>query len=375
MAEYIIYSNKYSLQERTTKSGERLWDLYFRIEKDGKTRQKKISGSKTKTEAKSRYNQFVSEHCEFRHERPKKEGKPETKTIEEIYCDWCKVMDANNASATLYDRKNIYKNYILPKFGRTKADEITPQDINAWLYELSMLKKPNGELYSWNYRDKIRESFQSLYSWYTVLVKISNPFREVIKTPGKKKKVTAIDFWEREEFEQFITAVDEPMYKTFFSLVFFTGQREGEVMALTPDDISLDRQTIRFEKSITYKTNDGSLYKIVPTKSGKEREIPVCAPAIEALKNYEWQYPFIFGKERPLATTTIARKFDKYIALSGVRRIRFHDLRHSFVTMLFHNGVNPTVIADLTGDTLEQITRTYAHMYISDRNAAVASIT
>lgn len=51
-----------------------------------------------------------------------------------------------------------------------------------------------------------------------------------------------------------------------------------------------------------------------------------------------------------------------------------HDLRHSFVSMLIHLGANFMVVADLIGDTLEQVTKTYAHMYEEDKQNIISLI-
>lgn len=61
------------------------------------------------------------------------------------------------------------------------------------------------------------------------------------------------------------------------------------------------------------------------------------------------------------------RNFAQSIQIAGARRIRLHDLRHSYVSLLVHKGANLAVIADLIGDTIEQVTNTYAHLYESDR--------
>lgn len=61
------------------------------------------------------------------------------------------------------------------------------------------------------------------------------------------------------------------------------------------------------------------------------------------------------------------RNFAQSIQIAGARRIRLHDLRHSYVSLLVHKGANLAVIADEVGDTIEQVTNTYAHLYESDR--------
>lgn len=184
-----------------------------------------------------------------------------------------------------------------------------------------------------------------------------------------------MQIWTREEFQRFIDAVDNPLYHALFTFMFFTGRREGEILALSPADINLKAGTATFNKSITYyKTSNGEPWEIVPTKAYKEQTLPLAKPVIDELKNFEMGEIFLFGGERPMPTTTVTRYFQKYTEKAGLKRIRIHDLRHSFVSMLIHNGVNLAVVADLISDTLEQVTKTYAHMYSSDREEAIKTL-
>ena len=63
-----------------------------------------------------------------------------------------------------------------------------------------------------------------------------------------------------------------------------------------------------------------------------------------------------------------------YIKKSGVKQIRIHDLRHSFVSMIIHMGANILLVADLIGDTVEQVTKTYGHLYEHDKISIIKSI-
>ena len=72
-----------------------------------------------------------------------------------------------------------------------------------------------------------------------------------------------------------------------------------------------------------------------------------------------------------LPHSTIRRRFDVYTEAAGVPRIKIHDLRHSYVSLLIHKGANLTLIASLIGDSFEQVTNTYGHMYESDKINAV----
>ena len=65
----------------------------------------------------------------------------------------------------------------------------------------------------------------------------------------EKESNKRINFWEFEEFQQFIEVVDRPLYKTFFSTLYYSGARKGELLALTWGDINFDEKTININKT------------------------------------------------------------------------------------------------------------------------------
>ena len=85
-------------------------------------------------------------------------------------------------------------------------------------------------------------------------------------------------------------------------------------------------------------------------------------------------FAVFFGGNAPLTDNTIRRAFNKYCEIANVKQIRIHDLRHSFVSLLIHLGGNLSVVADLIGDTLPVVTKTYAHLYEEDKEKIIAKI-
>ena len=372
--EFIIYSNKYSLHERKTKLNGTVYDVHFRVQdKDGKTIQKKLSGFKTKTEAKQRYNRFVQDHCEFIYDKPKKKAEETDNsiTVAEAFLMYKTWMKANCKPSTVYEREKVYDKFVAPHFAKCKLNKLTKEELSIWQDTISTTTKDSGEYFAYEYQRKIKASFSAFLEWCAERYGTVN-YLSKIKPPRRRTPKKEMEVWTREDFQRFIDVVDSQSYRAFFTVLFFTGRRFGEVVALTPKDINLDKGIIAFTKSITRKTSsDGASYEVVSTKANKEQILPVAQPVIDALREYETESPFVFGGDAPLAPTTVRRYFNKYIEAAGVKKIRIHDLRHSFVSMLIHYGVNLTVVADLIGDTLEQVTKTYAHMYTEDRLQAV----
>lgn len=83
---------------------------------------------------------------------------------------------------------------------------------------------------------------------------------------------------------------------------------------------------------------------------------------------------FFFGGPYPCSADSVRYRFNCYVEKSDVPKIRIHDLRHSFVSMLIHYGASFLVVADLIGDNVDQIAKTYAHLYKTDRDSIIAQI-
>jgi integrase len=200
-----------------------------------------------------------------------------------------------------------------------------------------------------------------------------NNFKYITKPKSRVSK-TEMQIWSKEEFDTFIQAVDNPTYKMLFIMLFYTGRRKSEVLALSPKDINIKEGTINFSKTLTSKTIDGSLYKITSTKNEKKQISYICKPLKEALNKYNPQSPFFFGGDRPIPYTTLSRAFDTYISKSSVKPIRIHDLRHSFVSRAISLGGNLTVVARLISDSLEQVVRTYGHLVENDLKSLIEKL-
>lgn len=365
--EFYISSNKFSLQERMTKRGK-VYDLFFRfVTLDGIEKQKKISGFTTKALAKQAYMEFVTEKCELVRNNPikKRDVKKEEPLVGDLIREYMATLANDNKYTTIYDKNNCFRLFVLPYYETTKIKALTVQELAGWIDTIWSLKNPrNGEYYSYKQLSKIRGHFNVFLNWVELRYGCKNNLKDV---PQKKKRVakTEMKFWTQETFEKFISVVDDPTYHALFTFMFYTGRRKGELFALTPADVN--PKSIKINKSLTRKTRSDSTFEITSTKAEKTQNIPVCEVVQKEIKSFEGLAPFYFGGDKPLASTTVKRVFDKYCQQAGVEIIRIHDLRHSFVSMLIHYGANLMVVADLIGDTVEQVMKTYGHLYQEDK--------
>lgn len=181
----------------------------------------------------------------------------------------------------------------------------------------------------------------------------------ILKKYKRKAKTQDFETWTPEEFNQFIKAVDAYHYRNIFTVMFWTGMRRGEALALRSEDYK--DGSLHIYHQIKYE-KDG--FMDLKTDSS-ERTIKVTEPVraiLEPIQSELKNNGFLFGYEHPLPITNLQRAFSKGIQASGVKKIRIHDLRHSFATNAIASGVNIVALSKYLGhSTIQQTLETYVH--------------
>lgn len=376
MEKYYISSNKYSLQERQTKKHGKVYDLVFRVVTlDGEEKQIKRRGFQSKTLAKQYYIDFVTNHCELVKNNPikKKNLAKQEPIVGDLIREYMATLGNVNKQSVIYDKENLFRNYILPDFEDVKLKNVTSERLYAWQDKLWNTKnKKTNQYFSQRYLNKIRGLFSTFLSWVEKRYSHKNPFEQMDK-PKRATQRKEMLFWTKDEFSQFISVVDDQMWHTLFTFMFYTGRRKGELFALSPEDVKKDK--IAFTKSVTRRHFGKGNWEITTTKEDKECVLPICKIVQEEIQAYKPpKGNFYFGGEKPLAQTTVTRVFERYIEKSGVKRIRIHDLRHSFVSLVLHNGGSPWTVAELISDSVEQVLKTYGHLYQEDMKNVLSKL-
>lgn len=377
MAEFYISSTKCSVHERQTKLNGKVYDVYFRIiDKEGNEHPKKLSGFKSKTKAKEAHADFITQHCELVKGIKKKIADEKKVDHDPLLYDMVEAYLASLPNqikeSSIIVKESVLRRHVLPRFDPdTKMSALTSAALYAWQDAVWAMKQEDGTYFSYNYLSKLRGHFSAFLEWYSGRYDKPNQFTKV-KRPKPRTAKQEMQFWTREQFEQFIAVVDKPTYRAMFYTLFFTGRRKGEVMALTAKDIGKD--TIVFNKTYTNKVKGGG-YNITSAKTDKNGLTPICPTLRAALADYDPpKGRFYFGGEKPIPPETLRRYFKKYCVAADMEPIRIHDLRHSFVSMLIHEGASVMMVADLIGDTVEQVIKTYGHLYQSDKMAVLSKI-
>lgn len=362
---------KYNIQERETKKNGTLYDLYFYYETPDGRKQKKMAGFRTKKLAKQAYEQFMESYITA----PKKYNGKTIVRYETARKEYLGFAQSNVKESSLYDFIHTAKKHYDDFFAGRDMQNITKKDIIEWQDQL-WAKTYRGKPYTQKTLSKIYGQFTVFYSWCVQHYGLNNAL-DGVKMPKRKDNKEPRQIWTEAEFEQFIDAVSNIKYKALFTTLFYCGCRIGELQALRASDY--DGKRLYIHGTFTRKTMDGSPYRITETKNYKSRYVPLPQKAITVLD--EWmaykkanniKNTYIFGESNPVSLNAIQNAFNQGIKKSAVKKLRIHDLRHSYVSLLMAKGTNFGVIAALIGDTLEQVVKTYAHHTEDDKMKAIA---
>lgn len=130
-------------------------------------------------------------------------------------------------------------------------------------------------------------------------------------------------------------------------LALYTGMRNSELYALTWDKVDLDNRKIWVTCSWTRK--DG--YKDF-TKSGEDRILEIAPPLLVILKELRLKYfdsTYVLPRIDKWDKGEQARELRIYLLGMGLPRLRFHDLRASWCTIMLSMGIEPIKVMKMGG--------------------------
>lgn len=127
---------------------------------------------------------------------------------------------------------------VTPYFKHKKMCEIQTSDIRAWQNEL--IKKGYAPTYLKSINNQLAALFNYAVRYYDLR---DNPCRKAGSIG--KSKADEMDFWTKQEFKEFLPSMDsKPEARMAFLLLYWTGMRIGELLALTYEDIDLEKSAI-----------------------------------------------------------------------------------------------------------------------------------
>ncbi len=359
-------------QDKKTK----LWKYrVYLIDEFGRKKQKEKRGFKTKKEAKLAEEKLVQENEKRIQDREKLKNCISFSQLTKEYLEYKHLKLKINAYKTIESRIRVHITPYFEKF--ENIHDILPADYINWQIEIDKKVK------SFNYKSSLHTAFVNLLNYAMDFHGLKENVASKIKNFSNKTSHSQnINYWDYEEYQNFINGVDDALYHLLFEVLYFTGLRIGECLALTWNDLQQDYLNIN--KTLTRVYEDNKKILNSPKTTSSNRQVKLDLVTLQHLLKYKEKQKkkihfkndwFIFGDLKSLSTTTIDRKKNYYCEKTHTKKIRIHDFRHSHVSLLISNGVPITVIQKRLGHSNSSITlKIYAHMLKQDEDKAIYTI-
>ena len=303
----------------------------------------------------------------------------EKQTVGQFLTGWLE----QSAKPTLRPRtfisyEELVRLHLAPTIGRVPLTKLSPQQVQALMNDkLASGLSPRRVQYI---HAVLRRALGQAEKWSLVprnVAKLVNPPRV---------QRAEISPFSPEEAREFLSAVRGDRLEALYSVALAVGLRQGEALGLSWKDIDLDAHEITVRSTLQ---RVGGKFRFLETKTPRSRRtVALPEPTIAALKTHKarqlqerlqmgsaWQdsglvFTTPFGG--PLSDGHVRRQFYRKLEEAGIRRQRFHDLRHACASLLLAQNVHPRIVMETLGhSTIGTTMNIYTHV-ISDvqRDAA-----
>ena len=285
-------------------------------------------------------------------------------TFKEYADSWIETtVPAKCKESTAKDYRDILRIHVLPVFGNLKVTDITRAKIKNFLH--GKINEGMAKSTVNHYKAVISGVLNEVVDAGVIL---ANPAHRLGRIGRKEDNNGDVSPLSKEELKKLLDSVQVhfPTHYPLFLLLARTGLRIGEALALQWDDIDFNGRFINVQRSFS-KGRVGS------PKSGRSRMVDMSRQLADTLLELKGDRVVISIDEGPqwLFTDTKGglvdadnwrrRVFNQALRKAGLRKIRIHDIRHTYATLRLSKGDNIVDVANQLGDDQQTVLSVYSH--------------
>lgn len=291
---------------------------------------------------------------------------PNALNLESFIMDFVEKHKSNVSITTYNCYVRICKKYIIPILGKYKLSEIHPIHIQNYIDDLTGILSPQTIKIHINI---LNLAFKKAYRLKLVRENIV----ECVDVPKNRRFRNKI--YNTNDMVKLLSVCKGTSMELYIYLASGLGLRISEILGLTWDNIDFIDNTVTINK-ITIRNNGNVILKSPKTESS-ERTISCPKEIMTMLKEHKkkqlenklkgrLQNPmnllFFDKNEQAIAQDVLSKKFNRFLKEHEFEHIRFHDLRHSHVTLLINSKVPIKVISERVGHSnINTTLNIYAH--------------
>lgn len=286
-------------------------------------------------------------------------------TVEEHLSRWFLHGASRWEPQTQRTYRGWISNHILPHLASRQIAKLEPDDIRAWMRRLD--DDGVGALTRKRALSTLRTALKELVDEGRLL---RNPC-DVVKPPKTRRAAFRVP--SPSEVKRLIDAAQPFWVRVLLMLAFTSTMRQGEIFALTWDDVDFSTGSVRVQHSLACNL-DGVLERRAPKNDYSIRTIDLPASTMRALRALQerqqqdgyvgdWVFPDSDGG--PLRKSNlIRREYRRALVAADLPRMRFHSLRHAGNSLLIAQGEAPLALSKRMGHADTRMTLdTYGHQF------------
>ncbi len=291
------------------------------------------------------------------------------------------VVKPSKTHRTYATHRQQVRSHIVPAIGRIKLEALRKPHVDR-LYADLLRAKPEGSGLA---PSSVRRVHAVLHAALEEAVRGDliprNPAAHANKPKVRREEIEPLDV---EQARTFLVAARGDKFEALYTLCLMAGLRQGEALGLKWSDISLDAGTLRVNRQLQRVRRDGEKsgrLEFSEPKNASRRIVGLPQKAVRALKEHRklqleeklraggtWQengLVFTTGEGKPLdAQNVVNRSFKPLLKRAGLPSVRFHDLRHSCLSLLAQRGEPIRDLQALAGHATAAFTlQRYTHHY------------
>lgn len=255
---------------------------------------------------------------------------------------------AGNRATTLREKEMHLRVHLVPRLGDTPLHEVRGRVVDRVFAELAAAGL--SEKSRKNIRATLNKMLVTAVEWGLL---DALPRLPRIRVPERQ-----FDFLTAEESERLLAGARTPEARLLILFALRSGARASEQLALRWADLDWQSRKVVIQRS-SIRGVEG------PTKSGRVRHVPL-TPELEselrAARHLKSALVFCRPDGKPLTLWQLHNVLETACRRSGLRAIRWHDLRHSFASQLAMRGLPIRRIQEWLGHSSIQMTMRYAHL-------------